>query len=256
MRTSHPLVGPLTLGGYLRAARRARKLSRELLAAKAAVSTSYLRQLEVGQKTHPSGATLRALGTELGFGSTELRHVYDLAHVPASERDYPADSAVADETAVTSDMRQLLEHLEPYPAFFSDANWNLLAVNRFCEITFPGYTEAGNVLRWMFLFPQAKHVMVDWIDQAELAVQWFRASIAAESRPVIDPELVAELSTSAEFTDLWASQRVTFERQHRAIHLRDSATGERRVVYVQQYRTYTADDALLYLNIVVPGQQA
>jgi len=233
------LVRPPTLGGYLRAARRERKLSRDQVAVAAAVSTSYVTQLETGEKSHPSVPALRAITTALGLDARQLRHAYNLARLRPDELDNPAGTPGVEELipGITPEMLMTIDYLNPTLAAYVDERWDILAANESYARAFPGLIESGNVMRWFFASPSAKKVTIEWETEAALTVHWFRGLLGSRGHDKWGTELLDELSKYPDFARLWLEEQVKFGRDTSYMHLRDPGTGEPYTLNVQLYAT-------------------
>lgn len=236
-----------TLSGFLRAARAARGLTRERLARSAAVSSSYLAQLEAGEKTNPSDSTLRALASVLELDTDELRHLFNLAKAPYVSQPESND------ITVSPTLRMLLDHLEPHRAALLDERWNVLAANKSYLAAFPGIEDAPNVMRWLFASPGAKAAIVDWETEAAHTVHWLRGYIGAGTDAEWGAAVVADLADNADFRRIWADEVVSFERPEPYVHLRDVDTGEPYTVGVHQFASLTeGDQQYLFIGIRMP----
>jgi transcriptional regulator with XRE-family HTH domain len=257
-----PVVRPPTLGDFLRAARRRRQLSRDQLATAAAVSSSYIAQLETGEKTHPTVAALRALAAALDLGPPDLRHLYDLARLPPSERDDRAGWHEAADltTAVTPDMQTFLDSLNPTQAAYFDNRLNVVSANASYARGFRGLIESGNVLRWIFTAPAAKQILVEWEQEAALTVHWFRGLMGTHENDERSARLLDELSNSPDFARMWLDEHIDFGRTTPYLQMRDPDTGELATLNAQLHsvQTLAGDTLLVYLGSTVryPGPRA
>jgi transcriptional regulator with XRE-family HTH domain len=237
-----------TLSGYLRAARKACGLTRERLARAAAVSSSYLAQLEAGEKTRPSETTLRALASVLELGPIERRHLFNLVRAGSVPIAEPKTFS-----AVPPTIQLLLDHLEPHRAALLDDHWDVLAANNSYLRAFPGIDAAPNVMRWVFASPGAKEVIVDWETEAAHTVHWLRGYIGAGNDVEWGAAVVADLADDPDFRRLWADEMVTFDRPEPFIHLRDPDTGEPYTVAVHQFANLAeGEQQYLFVGIRMP----
>lgn len=241
---------PPTLGDFLRTARQERQLSRDQLAISAAVSSSYIAQLETGEKVHPTVAALRALATALQLSPVDLRHLYDLARLPLNDRD---DRELGDiknlANEVTPEMRAFLDSLNPTQAAYFDSRWNVLSANDSYARGFPGMIESGNVLRWLFTAPAAKTVLVEWEKEAALTVHWFRALMGTHKNDERSARILDELSADPDFARMWLDEDINFSRQSPYMRVRDPDTGELNTLNAQLHslQTPAGETLLLYL---------
>jgi transcriptional regulator with XRE-family HTH domain len=243
---------PPTLAGFLRAARRRRGLSREKLAFAASVSSSYIAQLESGEKGHPSALTLRSLAGPLALRPEELRHLFDLAKSPHD--DDPGEPAETVDASITPEMQAAIDHLDPTLAGYVDRHWNVLATNTAYARAFPGLVDSGNVLRWLLTVHAAKNVMIEWEKETALTVDWFRGLAGTHGSDPWHQELLDELSDRPEFRQMWADHSVAFGRRSPYMHLRDPDTDEPYTVNVQLYPVSTDPrvPVQIYLGVRLP----
>lgn len=229
----HGLVTMPTLGGCLRLVRERAELSREVLAARAAVSTSYVAQLETGEKARPSAVTLGALADALSLAPTERHYLFDLASLPT-----PAEHGARQ---ISSAMWQALHAIDCGAAFL-DENWNVLGINSRYEAMFPGLRDSGNCLRWTFTVPTAKDVLPDWTFAARRMVEVWRATFAAAhgDRNAANA-LLDELRGHPDFQRMWDTAGVRFRGDQPYMRLRDLDTGRVHHLYIVVRRLALAD---------------
>jgi transcriptional regulator with XRE-family HTH domain len=237
---------PPSLGGYLRSIRRLREFSREHLAKAAGVSTSYITQLESGEKSHPSVAALQSLAAALTLDDGQLRHLYHLARLdPEQVEGLPRRPGPADVAALvaqlTPEMRMALEQLEPTLAAYMDRRWNVLAANKSYMHAFPGVVECGNILRWYFDSRYAKQIVMDWTAEASYTVKWLRGYLGLHADDTWASALLEEMSQYPEFVDMWLAGGVAFDRATPRINLRDPDSGAPYSMIIQIHQV-TADD--------------
>jgi transcriptional regulator with XRE-family HTH domain len=252
-RATRPGVRPPTLGDYLRATRCEHSLSRDQLAGAAAVSTSYIAQLETGEKLRPTVAALHALATALELGPDERRHLYDLARVGSNARpdDEPSDAEQLG-NAITPEMLTLIDNLNPTLSAYLDHRWNIISANEAYARAFPGLIESGNVLRWLFTDPCARRILAEWEREAALTVRWLRANMGEHADDPAGTELLDELSAIPEFARMWLQGRVGFGRGTPYMRLRDPDTGEGYTLNVQLHSVRTPARSPLLIFIGAP----
>jgi transcriptional regulator with XRE-family HTH domain len=240
-------VEPPSLAAFLRIARMRRGLSRLQLAARASVSSSYIAQLEQGEKAHPSPGTLTLLVQHLGLGTAERRHAFDLAQLPAPQSDEQPDPEYI------AQLRQAIDYL-PCIAGLADERWNLLAVNERGAATFPGIGDSGHLLRWYFGHPAAKEVLVEWESEARAMVELWRGAIGAERDNQATASLLDELARYPEFVRLWSEQGVRFHREQPYVHVRDPDTGALSTLHSWLYGSLPGSSApfVTYIAVRLP----
>ncbi|WP_405136235.1 helix-turn-helix domain-containing protein [Nocardia sp. NBC_01388] len=216
---------PPTLGQLLRRLRDARQISRERLAFAAGVSVSYLTHLEQGQRERPTHSVVKALVQQLdtvtALSDTERRHLHDLAGL--AETAVPTVAQL--QAQITPAMHHVLALHSPAPAAYFDIRLNLLALNNAYAAALPGLAETGNWIHWMFGNELSKRVMVDWEQEAALAVSRLRGTLGGSGSPAWFAELITEYGVYPQFRRLWAHSTAAFGRAQTPVHLRDPRTG-------------------------------
>lgn len=127
------------------------------------MSATWYTYLEQGRDIRPSDQVLQALATALRLGPHECDHLFRLAgRAPAGEA--AAAEALAPEVAAVPHL------LQPHPAYLIDGTYDVLSHNPATEDVFPGLVTDGgrppNFVRWTFLTPEAREVLVDWEPEA------------------------------------------------------------------------------------------
>ncbi|WP_157393021.1 helix-turn-helix domain-containing protein [Nocardia terrae] len=222
-----------TFGDLLRRLREDRGASRERLAFGAGVSASYITQLEKGGKGKPTQAVVAALVRCLErwktLSATELRHLQDLAGL--APQGYPTVEELRNSLGEDA-LRTLAMH-RPNLAALYDTRGNVLAGNEDWAAAFPGLREDGNLYRWMFADPVARHVLYEWEFEVRQAVGWLRGMVGAAPDPAGFDELMAELGRFPAFRAFWCEGGVGFAPPVRTLRLRDRNTDVVRQIRVQ-----------------------
>ncbi|KWT60584.1 hypothetical protein ADL21_18175 [Streptomyces albus subsp. albus] len=65
-------------------------------------------------------------------------------------------------SAVDQPMREMLDAQLPNPAYLSDIAWNIVAYNQPQIEWFPWIPQEPNLMRWAFLYPEAREQLVNW----------------------------------------------------------------------------------------------
>jgi hypothetical protein len=204
------------------ARRRTSGLRREELAHLCAVSVTWITWLEQGRNVAASAGVLARLAQSLQLTPAERAYLFDLAgrHDPAqppAPAPRPAHTVLRSVQAVQG------------PAYVLDRRWDVVAHNAMAEALFLGWgfdanTDPPNLLRFLFLCPEARSLIHDWRARSWRLVAEFRADCGrlADTEPL--RALVDELaSTSSDFARCWAAHDV-LEREG----------GERRFHHPQQ----------------------
>lgn len=116
------------LGQLLRARRDASSpprsgLRREEVAQLASISPTYLAILEQGRDVRPSRSVLDPLANALHLTPTERTHIHELVHGD------PRVHELAPEVLACG-LRELVDRLDPEPAYVTGRRWDVLASNR------------------------------------------------------------------------------------------------------------------------------
>lgn len=190
----HPLPGR----------RRARGLRREEAAQLCGISTTWYTWLEQGRDVSCSTATLARIATALRLSSAERVYLFALAQL--KDPDAALSTASSD----------LPEHIRTFPdqmtvpCYVLDTLWNACASNALARDLFVGWLGGAesNLLRYVFLAPEARIFLVDWESSARRVLAEFRAgSIHGDQKQ--GEALIEELrSESKDFQRLWNNQSV------------------------------------------------
>ena len=169
-RLSPPDVG-LPPGGR----RRTPGLRREEVAQLAGVGVTWYTWLEQGRDIRVSEQVLGAIARTLLLDPHEQSHLFTLAGAPVpSEHE--------DSSAVTVEVRAVLDQLNPFPAFVSNARYDLLAYNRAYQVTVGDLDglpfEERNSLWLMFVKGTTSRCFVDRDEARARMVAQLRAGMA------------------------------------------------------------------------------
>jgi transcriptional regulator with XRE-family HTH domain len=189
-----------------RSGRRVSGLRREELAMLAGVSPDYYARLEQGRAVNVSDQVLEAVAVALRLDELERRHLAALvkprtdARVNASLRVRPA-------------LRAMVSALDPTPAVLHGPRLEVLAINRAAAVLihdFDAMPESErNMVRWIFLDPNARLVYPDWPEIAAQLVAILRVAAGRDTTDARLAEVVAELSeASPEFARSWADRNL------------------------------------------------
>ncbi|RNF87172.1 XRE family transcriptional regulator [Streptomyces botrytidirepellens] len=239
LRARRELLRPEDLGIPAGARRRVAGLRREEVAMLAGVSTDYYVRLEQGRERHPSAQVVDALARVLGLEEDAVAHLHQLARpVPAARRR----KGVRGER-VSPVLLRMMEDWHRTPAVVLGRCLTVLAHNALGRALFEGHAHSGDLLRLVFLDPDAKVFYPDWDRVAVSTVAGLRAAVGTDYD---DPQLieaVGELSLrSEEFRRLWARHDIR-QKAHETKRFRHPVVGELTL----DYESLTVNGA--------PGQQ-
>lgn len=170
----------------------------------AGVSADYYVRLEQGRDHHPSDQVLDALARALGLDDEATDHLHELAR-PAPRRRRPAHRP----ERTRPFLEGLLDAWSHTPAYVLGRYRDVLAANALASALHPGFTPGHNLLRTIFLDPDARGFYADWDRVARGMVAALRASIVPHLDDPRLAELIGELSLGSEtFARLWARHDV------------------------------------------------
>lgn len=224
---------------------------REELAEAAGVGVTWITWLEQGRDVSASPVALARLADALHLNPAERASLFDLA----GRRD-PVEP--------TEPETELPEHvlalpsLMQVPAYLLDHLWTARAWNAAAAQLFTGWLDQAptqgpnhgrNLLRFVFLSPEARTLIADWPERAQRLVAEFRADFSRRPRDAAMQALIDELSGSSPlFTRLWGAQTVLLrEGGERSFQ---SATG--KVARYQQTTLLVASKTECKLVCLVP----
>ncbi|MFD8545169.1 helix-turn-helix transcriptional regulator [Streptomyces sp. NPDC059649] len=166
LRTRRERLTPEEVGLPQTGRRRTPGLRREELALLAGISATWYTYLEQGRKIRASEQVLNALASVLRLDPHERTHLFQLAgHTPAPAPEAEKPDPLTPEAAAVPVL------LHPHPAYIIAGNYDVLSHNEAAAQLFPHLTttEANrppNLVRWVFLEPAAREVLVDWEPEA------------------------------------------------------------------------------------------
>ncbi len=182
--------------------RRTPGLRREEVAQLASIGTSWYVWLEQGRDVHPSAQVLESLAQALRLTPNERRHLFLLAG-----QSLPPQASPAEECASPA-LQQVLDNLNPTPAYVMGRRWDYLAWNKAADAVF-AISEAsspyGRNLVWrLFTSPTMREHLPDWEQMARGALAEFRTASARYPGDGWFEELIEDLKqVSPEFRRWW-----------------------------------------------------
>jgi transcriptional regulator with XRE-family HTH domain len=195
----------LPVASTLAGRRRTPGWRREELADATGVGVTWITWLEQGRDVAASPAALARLADALQLNPAERASLFDLA----GRRDPVEPTALRAE--LPDHVLALPDQLK-VPAYLLDHLWTARAWNAKAARLFTGWLDEGrdrNLLRFVFLSPEAQALIADWPERAQRLVAEFRADFSRRPRDAAMQALIDELSaSSALFTKLWRAQTV------------------------------------------------
>lgn len=202
LRVRREQIQPEQVGLIRDANRRVRGLRREEVARLADISPDYYLRLEQGRNHLPSEQVLAALTRALGLDEDEHSYLLRVARVHASPKRSDFEPPRVSEAAA-----RILRQWVHTPAYISDRNHDLLAMNGPAAVMTPFAEPGTNVL--MDLFDTEAHAASheDWTRTATRMVSALRFH-AIPGDPRLEA-IVGRLSvTSRAFRRMWAKHDV------------------------------------------------
>jgi transcriptional regulator with XRE-family HTH domain len=203
------------------ARRRVSGLRRTEVALLAGVSSDYYVRLEQGRERNPSAQVIEALAHALDLDDEATAYLHELARPRQrrrTKREQVSPALVGMMTAWTST-----------PALVLGRCLNVLAHNQLGEALFAGHTHSDDLVRLVFLDPDARDFYPDWERVAVNTVGGLRSGADPEDRRLI--ETVGELSVrSADFRRLWARHDIR-QKAHEIKRFRHPLVGELTLTY-------------------------
>lgn len=210
LRARREQLSPATVGLPAGRRRRTPGLRREELAQLCGVSPTWIAWLEQGRVKSVSVPTMAALATALKLSRAERAYLFELAGRPDPMRGFvpPASG---------ESLQKLVDAIDA-PAYVLDRHWDPLAWNRAAATLLKPWLVTPtrkrgdapcNLLRFVFLMPEARKLIAGWAERAERVVAEFRADTARWRGDPVTDALVAELcNASPDFKRYWRQQKV------------------------------------------------
>jgi transcriptional regulator with XRE-family HTH domain len=197
-----------TAFGFSASRRRTPGLRREEVAQRAHISATWYTWLEQGRGGAPSADVLDRIARALMLTDAEREHLFMLGLGRPPEVRYHSKEGV------TPRLQRVLDALNPIPALIKTATWDVIAWNRAATIMLVDYgslpPERRNILRLLFLNPNARDVQYDWESVARFVVGAFRADAARAGATAQVGPLVEELCRlSPEFETIWRENDIS-----------------------------------------------
>jgi len=208
LRARRARLTPLDVGLLPGLRRRTPGLRREEVAQLAGVGVTWYTWLEQGRPIHASTQVLDAVARTLRLDTAEREHLYLLA-------DVPAPAAPPGATGVSDALREIVESLDPTPAYVLNSRYDVLACNDAHRrlIWHAGdepCCDRKNVLWCLFTHPGSRTRFVNFDEEVSKTVATLRASFG---RHVGEPawiQFIDELSAaSPAFVEMWSRHDVS-----------------------------------------------
>lgn len=241
LRSARGRIQPDMVGLPPGGRRRTPGLRREEVAQLCDISVTWYTWMEQGRDITVSPAVWSRLATVLSLSRAERHYLFELAEVADPLHD---DADVQPLPAVLAES----VHSITAPAYILDRNWNVLACNNAFLYVFRGWPqgeEQPNLMRYIFLDPAARDLVVNWEERASRVVAEFRADAGLHTdEPILNALLTELLECSSVFAHWWNRHTVV----DREGGLRDFRHGDTILTYQQlTFRLATRLDCKLIM---------
>ncbi|HET7399445.1 MAG TPA: helix-turn-helix transcriptional regulator [Intrasporangium sp.] len=237
LRARRLQLAPEDVGIRREKGRRPKGLRQEEVAELADISVAYYGFIERGRDLRPSRAVLDALARALRLPADERAHLHSLAKRGPARR-------AAEPEELTDEVEELLEALDPNPAYVVGARWDVLGGNHaarrlFCDWHAKPSKRERNLLYFYCCDPGARSLFADWQQEAADQLALFREAYARHPDDAsFDAVLDAVFSDNPEAQEWWERHDSDPKRgRTKRIRLDDGS-----VVQLRQLILHVADD--------------
>lgn len=205
LRAHRERLGPEAIGLPAGRRRRTPGLRREEVAQLGGLSATWYSWIEQGREVSASPAALARVANVLRLGRAERAYLFELA----GKRD--PDEHGAEGSPLPAAALACVATIRS-PAYILDRYWNARAWNAPAERLFTGWLDragARNLLRFIFVEPEARGLIDPWEERARRVAAEFRAASGAYRHDKALGLLVATLRRdSPDFARFWDEQQV------------------------------------------------
>ena len=209
LRRVRARVRPESVGLPVGQRRRTPGLRREELAQLCGISVTWYTWIEQGRDVSVSPGVWARLASVLSLTRAERVYLFELAECADPEHDedhvVPLPAHLAD-----------CVHSISAPAYILDRCWNVLARNAPLLSLFQGWPDRDaepNLLRYIFLDPAARELVVDWDQRASRVVAEFRADVGVHAEDPDIQALVADLRSGSPLFAHWWTRHAVVDRE-------------------------------------------
>lgn len=218
LRSRRERLTPDEVGLPQTARRRTPGLRREELALLAGISATWYTYLEQGRKIRASEQVLTALATALRLDRHERAHLLQLAGHTAADAPGEHEPLPPDAAAVPA-------LLQPNPAYIIGGTYDVLSHNRAAAALFPRLIDhqaqrPPNFVRWVFLEPLARDIVIDWEPEARALLARLRTQAGRHPTDPRYTRLIDELTDHSPEARSWWRQYEVQPRHsgHKRLH--------------------------------------
>ncbi|NYT45162.1 helix-turn-helix domain-containing protein [Alcaligenaceae bacterium] len=242
LRTARSRVQPETLGLPPGVRRRTPGLRREEVAQLAGISVTWYTWIEQGRDVSVSPSVWARLASVLSLARAERHYLFELAE--CADPEHSKDSV----TPLPARLADCV-HSITTPAYILDRCWNVLARNQALLHLFEGWPDrvaSPNLLRYIFLDPAARELVVDWDQRASRVVAEFRADAGVHADEPDVRAVLDELRQGSPVFSHWWTRHTVVDREGGLREFSHTAAG---VLRYQQFtfRLATRPDCKLVM---------
>jgi transcriptional regulator with XRE-family HTH domain len=213
IRMHRERLRPVDFGLSEHGRRRTPGLRREELAMLCGVSPTWLTWIEQGRPISVSAKVLMGLADLLRLSPAERAYLFRLAN-----KIDPVESMTSASGSVHGIDLHAVVHAIKTPAYILDRYWNAIAWNRPAKNLFAGWLDQSqvrvrdpsrNLLKFMFLEPMARTLVIDWPNRAQRVVAEFRSDCGNQASQEPMSTFIESLRReSHDFRTMWSSHQV------------------------------------------------
>jgi transcriptional regulator with XRE-family HTH domain len=247
LRSARARVTPELAGLPVGVRRRTPGLRREEVAQLCHISVTWYTWIEQGRGVTVSPGVWSRLASVLRLAKAERQYLFELAECADPEHGSGPPDPLPAELADCV-------HSITAPAYILDRCWNVLARNDALLGLFDGWPDRSdrpNLLRYIFLDPAARSLVVDWDQRAYRVVAEFRADAGPHADEPGVREVLDELQAGSPVFAHWWTRQTVVEREG---GLREFNHPERGLLAYRQITFRMAIRPDCKLVMLVPGE--
>ena len=209
LRSARARVQPESVGLPSGPRRRTPGLRREEVAQLCGISTTWYTWIEQGRPVSVSPAVLAKLASVLRLQRAERHYLFELAE--CADPDHGRDDGDALPPVLADCVHSITA-----AAYILDRCWNVMSWNRPFLHLFDGWPArdtAPNLLRYIFLDPAARSLVVDWEERASRVVAEFRADVGSHAGDADVRAVVQQLQEESRVFAHWWTRHTVVDRQ-------------------------------------------
>ncbi|MGB3436706.1 helix-turn-helix transcriptional regulator [Achromobacter sp.] len=188
--------------------RRTPGLRREEVAQLCGISVTWYTWIEQGREVSVSPSVWSRIAGVLQLARAERAYLFDLADCADPQHG-------RDDAGAPGPLQECVNAINA-PAYVLDRAWNLLAYNEPLRDLFdnwPARDPEPNLLRYIFLDPAARELVVDWDQRARRVVAEFRADAGAHLDEPAVLALLDSLNRQSPVFAHWWTRHAVVERE-------------------------------------------